>query len=155
MDKVITSSLLIIASVVAAMALINAVMPALGKSSGALLTANSEASKRIKTDIDIIHASGDDSGETVTVWVKNVGTEPISPISSSDVILRTPTTVSRLPYTDGCISDCWDYIIEDSGTSWVQASTVKFTIKTTVDTGAFTVSISVANAAMAVKDFSV
>ncbi len=155
MDKVITSSLLIIASVVAAMTLINAVMPALGKSSGALLTANSVAAKRIKTDIDIIHASGNDSAETVTVWVKNVGSEPISPISSSDVILTTPTTVSRLTYTSGCVSDCWDYTIEDSGTSWVQASTVKFTIKTTVATGAFTVSISVPNAALAEKDFSV
>ena len=155
MDKVITSSLLIIASVVAAMTLINAVMPALGKSSGALLTANSVAAKRIKTDIDIIHASGNDSAETITVWVKNVGSEPISPISSSDVILTTPTTVSRLTYTAGCVSDCWDYTIEDSGTSWVKASTVKFTIKTTVSTGAFTVSISVPNAALAEKDFSI
>ena len=51
MEKAITSGLLIIASVVAAIALINAVIPALGKSSSALITANAAASDRIKTDI--------------------------------------------------------------------------------------------------------
>jgi uncharacterized membrane protein len=55
MDKAITSGLLIIASIVAAVALINAVIPAMNESSGALVTANSAAADRIRTDIEIVH----------------------------------------------------------------------------------------------------
>ena len=66
--------MLVIASLIAAIALINAVLPATGKSASALTTANSEAAKRIKTDIDVIYASGNTSG-TITIWVKNVGTQ--------------------------------------------------------------------------------
>ena len=54
MDKAITTGLLLIASIVAAMALINAVLPAMGKSSGALLSANSAASDRVRTDIEVV-----------------------------------------------------------------------------------------------------
>ena len=61
MEKVITTALLLIASVIAATALINAVLPAANKSSGALLAANSAAADRIKTDIEIVHASGNDT----------------------------------------------------------------------------------------------
>ena len=61
MDKVITSALLIIASVIAAVALINAVIPAMGKSSSALVAANSDAADRIRTDIAILHVASDTS----------------------------------------------------------------------------------------------
>ena len=73
MEKAITTGLFIIASVVATIALINAVIPALGKSSSALVSANSAASDRIRTDIEILHATGDTSANTVTLWVKNIG----------------------------------------------------------------------------------
>ena len=100
MEKAITSGLFIIASIVAAIALINAVIPALGKSSSALVTANASASDRIKTDIEIIHATGDTSAKTVTVWVKNIGTTTISDITASDIFLDTPSSLSHLPESE-------------------------------------------------------
>ena len=48
MEKAITTSMLIIASVVASLALINAVFPAMGRSSGALVTANEAASSLLE-----------------------------------------------------------------------------------------------------------
>ncbi len=162
MEKAITTAILLIASVIAALALTNAVLPAMGKSAGALLTANKSAAERIKTDIAIVHASGDATNDKVTVWVKNIGTQVIKPVKSSDVILTTPTNVLRLPYVSGCTSECWDYCVEGSsgctgGSSgdWIQAVTVKFTINTSVDTGNFNVSVAVVNAVKAEKDFSV
>lgn len=146
MDKVITSAMLIIASVIAALALINAVLPAMGKSAGALSTANGVAADRIRTDIAIVHAAGDDPNDKITVWVKNIGTQ---------VFLTTSSTVTRLPYVSGCTSECWDYSIEGGGAAWIQAVTVKFTLKPTVSTGTYTVSVSVINAVEADKDFSV
>ena len=156
MEKAITTSLLIIASIVAAMALINSVIPAMGKSASALATANATTADRIRTDIEIIHATGDDSANVITVWVKNVGTKDIVPITSSDIILTTPTTVVSMPYVSGCPSaDCWDYILEGGASDWSRGVTVKFTLKTAVSTGVYTVIISSPNAATATEDFSV
>lgn len=60
----------------------------------------------------------------------------------------------RLPYMSGCTSECWDYSVEGGG-DWIQAVTVKLTIQTSVDTGNYNVSVAVANAVEADKDFSV
>ena len=155
MEKVITTALLLIASIIAAMALTNAVLPAANKSSGALLAANTVAADRIKTDIEIVHASGNDTSNKITLWVKNIGTKNIVPINASDVILTTPSDVLRLPYVSGCSSECWDYSIEGSGLDWNQSVTVKFTLSTSVTTGVYTITVSVVNAVSAVKDFSV
>ena len=155
MEKAISTAMFLIASVVAALALINAVLPAMGKSAGALVTANKSAAERIKTDIAIVHATGDATNNNVTVWVKNIGTQSISPVNSSDVFLTTPTGVLRLPYVASCASECWDYSIEGGGADWIQAVTVKFTIKTSVDTGNYNVSVAVVNSVEADKDFSV
>ncbi len=160
MEKSITSALLIIASIVAAMALINAVIPAAGKSSGALLMANAEAADRISTDIEIIHASGNATTNKITVWVKNIGNKNIVPVTSSDIIVTTPSDVLRLGYVEGCGSECWDFCIESGGSciggsDWDKSSTVKFTLSTSVVTGVYNVKVSVANAVSATKDFSV
>lgn len=156
MEKSITTGLFIIASVVAAIALINAVIPALGKSSSALITANANASDRIKTDIEIIHATGDTSAKTVTVWVKNIGTTTINDITASDIFLDTPSSLSRLSYTAGCVSDCWDYALEGGATAWKNTETVKFTLTlSSLGTGVHSVRISVFNGESADKDFSI
>ncbi len=156
MEKAITSGLLIIASVVAAVALINAVIPALGKSSGALVTANANASDRIKTDIEIVHVTGDTVTKVVTIWVKNIGFTNIDDITASDIFLDTPSSLSRLSYTSGCVSDCWDYAFEGGATDWKQTETVKFTLTlSSLATGIHSVRISVFNGESADKDFSI
>ncbi len=156
MEKAITTGLLIIASVVATIALINAVIPALGKSSGALVTANAAASDRIKTDIEILHATGDTSAKTVTFWVKNIGTTTIKDITASDIFLDTPTSVSRLSYTSGCSSDCWDYVLEGGAIDWRNSETVKFTVTlSSLASGVYSVQLSVFNGVSADKDFSI
>ncbi len=156
MEKAITTALFIIASVVATIALINAVIPALGKSSGALVTANAAASDRIKTDIEILHATGDTSAKTVTFWVKNIGTTTIKDITASDIFLDTPTSVSRLSYTSGCSSDCWDYVLEGGATDWRNSETVKFTVTlSSLDSGVYSIQLSVFNGVSADKDFSI
>ena len=158
MEKSITTALLLIASIIAALALTNAVIPAMGKSASALAMANSQTADRIRTDIEIIHATGDDANDVITVWVKNVGTKVIKPVTSSDVILTTPTTVVSLSYVSGCSSataPCWDYSWEGGASVWTQAVTVKFTLETTVSTGLYTVTFSSPNAASATEDFSV
>ena len=144
------------ATVVATVALINAVIPALGKSSSALVTANSEASDRIKTDTEIVHVTGDDSANTVTIWVKNIGALLIKSIDTADIFLDTATSVHRLTYEASCSDSCWDYSIEGSNTAWIKTATVKFNIKlSSLSTGVHTVRVSVFNGVSADKDFSI
>ena len=155
MEKAISTALLIIASVIASMALINAVIPAANKSSGALLMANSDAADRISTDIEIVHATGNASTNVITVWVKNIGVKNITPVSASDIIITTPSDVLRLPYDAGCGTECWSFSIEEGGSDWNKTATVKFTLETAVVTGVYSVKISVVNSVSATKDFSV
>ena len=154
MSQTITTAMLVIASLIAALALINAVLPATGQSASALATANGEAARRIKTDIDVIYATGNTSG-TITIWVKNVGTQVIRAVQSSDIIIIKPNGVSRLPYVSGCSSECWDYTLEDSATAWTTAVTVKFTVTTSVAAVSYSVSVAAPNGVTAAKDFSV
>ena len=160
MDKVITSALLIIASVVAAMALINAVIPAMSQSSGALLQANSAAADRIRTDIEIVHVASDTSGgseDQIVVWVKSVGPNKIVLIENTDVFLTMPSTVKRLTYDAGGAVESWNYTVEN-GTDWTQSVTVKLTLHLTdasVVAGAYSITVAVYNSVSATKDFSV
>ena len=160
MDKVITTGLLIIASVVAAIALINAVIPAVSDSSGALSAANASAADRIRTDIEIVHVASDAdvvSEDQILVWVKNIGHNKIPLIESSDIFLTTPTTVKRLSHGSSSGAEYWDYVVEN-GTDWTQAVTVKMTLHLADDSvtaGSYSVSVAVYNAVSAAKDFSV
>lgn len=158
MDKAITTGLMIIAGIVATLALINAVIPAVGRSSSALITANSASSDRIRTDIEIIHvasSAADGSEDQILVWVKNVGSNVITPLGSSDVFLTTPSTVKRIPYGSG--TEYWDYTLEN-GTTWTDGVTVKMTLhlaNASVVAGAYSIKVTVYNSVSAEKDFSV
>ena len=157
MDKAITSGLLIIASVIASVALINAVIPAMSKSSGALVTANAEAADRIRTDIEVIHVASKTSPDQVIVWVKNIGMNTIKPIESGDVFLTTPTEVKRLSHGSSSGAEYWDYTIEN-GSAWTRTVTVKMTLHLTNGTivaGGYNVIVNVYNSVNASKDFSV
>lgn len=161
MDKAITTGIFIIASVVASLALINAVLPAIGDSSGALSAANASAADRIRTDIEIVHAAADTSSgseDQVLVWVKNIGSQKISPVESSDIFLMTSTTVKRLSHGSSSGPEYWDYTMEGGATDWTQTVTIKITLHLTdasVTTGAYTVSVAAYNGVSATKDFTV
>ena len=157
MEKTITTALLVIASIIATIALINAVIPAVGKGTGALLTANTAAADKIKTDIEIVFASGNATGDEITFWVKNVGSLPIKPISNSDIFLTTPTKITRIPYTGSASQDPrWDYTKEGSESAWTQAVTVKVTLYLDGgETGLHKVKLALYNAVNAEKEFSI
>ena len=157
MEKSITTALLVIASIVATLALINVMLPAAGKGSGALLAANTAAADRIKTDTEIVFVSGNTGDSEVVFWVKNIGSKTIRPIKESDVFLTTPTTINRVPYTgESAGNPYWTYSIEGGETEWTPATTVKFTISvTSLATGLHRLTVAVYNAVRSEKEFSV
>ena len=84
-SETITTALFLITAVVASAVLINAVYPVIQNMAGTFSSSTHESDVRIRTDFKIIATYA--SGETVQVWMKNIGSEQIglSEIQRSDV----------------------------------------------------------------------
>ena len=123
MDKVLVTTLLTMAAVVAAVMVINTMIPALGSSGSSVLSSSSAASDRIKTNVEIITVSASASTTAVHVWIKNVGSSEVLAINQSDLFYQTETTFDRLAYNDTPTASTWRYDVEGGGT-WKPHSTV-------------------------------
>ena len=159
MDKVLVTTLLTMAAVVAAVMVVNTMLPALGRSTSAVLSSSTAASVRLKTDTEIIHVATDTTGspKIVYTWVKNVGGAEITAIDSSDLFFKTSTTFDRLTYdaSPSCSAPCWSYAVEGGGI-WRPGATVKVTINlSTLAAGDYLVRFVTHNAVSAEKEFTV
>jgi flagellar protein FlaG len=123
--------LLTIASIVAMVVVINAVLPTVTRTSSAITSAGGTLDDRIKSDIEIIHATGSVGGDTAYVWVKNVGSNSIGSIERSDLFFGEDGSFARIPPgSSGCSAPCWEYEIENA-TQFEPTSTLKITIHLT------------------------
>ena len=89
MDKAIVTGLLVIASTVAAALLVVTISPSIRTGSQSISGASISMAQRIETEIAIITAEPDQTGQRIDVWLKNAGSTNIMPLSSLDVILRS------------------------------------------------------------------
>jgi flagellar protein FlaG len=134
--------LLTIAGVIAAVAVINAVFPAVMRSSSALTTASGNVDERIKTNISVVQSVGElDTGGSFVdtnsnslfdfyVWVKNVGSVTVPAPEESDVFFGQPGSIVRIPYVDDSPGTYpnWTYTVEGGG-DWDVASTVRIEVR--------------------------
>lgn len=130
MEKAITTILLTVASVVAMLVVINAVFPSVNRTSGAIRTAGSALDERIKSDVEIVHATGADGQSVAYIWVKNVGSSTIGAVDRVDVFFGEENDFVR--YSLGiapCAAPCWEGEIE-SAAKWEPTATLKITIRT-------------------------
>lgn len=159
MDKVITTALLIIASVIGAVALTSAFLPAVNRGTGAILVSSAGVAERIKTDMTIVFATSNAAAVEVRLWAKNVGAQEVKAIDKSDLFLTTPAEIKRIAYNASCASaapECWSYTFEGGATAWLQATTIKVTIRlNTLPAGQYTIKYVAPNGVSAEKVFSV
>ncbi len=156
MDKVLVTTLLTMAAVVAAVMVVNTMLPALGRSTSAVLSSSTAASDRLKTDTEIIHIATDTATFKVYAWIKNTGASEITAIDSGDLFYKTSTTFDRLTYNASACTDCWSYSIEGGGTAWNPGDTIKVTLHlTTLPTGNYLVRFVTRNAVVSEKEFTV
>ena len=144
MDKAIVTVLLIICGVAATLAIFNGVYPALTQSQSAINAAAQQASDRMQSRIKIIEAGG--SGNTVTVWVKNIGLTNIANIQQCDVFFGPPALSVRIPYSETAIPG-WSYTIPGGQTSWSQTVTVGITVRlaASLSAGSYIVNVVLPN----------
>lgn len=128
MDKAITTAFMVIVSVVCAVLVFKAIYPAVIQSSHALVSMRSRVDERLKTQIEIIHATGNSSN--AFVWVKNVGSLRIRPVERCDVFFGPEGNFSRIPHEDnaGGSKPYWNYGVEASDSEWTPTATLKITI---------------------------
>lgn len=136
--------LLITAGVVCCGVVFNAVYPAIGRSSGAMVTMASKIDDRIKSQIKIVQVA--DQGNEVFIWVKNVGATRIGSIEQSDIFFGKEGNFSRIAYGEtGSSKPYWDYIIEND-TEWVPTATLKVTIHLeAAPSGAYFLKVTIPN----------
>lgn len=125
MDKAITTTFMIVASVVAAVLVFNSVYPAVIRSSDAMTSMTSRVDDRLKSQIEIIHATGQ-AGSNAFVWVKNIGSMRIAAVESCDVFFGPEGQFSSLSYDED-----WSYDVENDD-QWNPTATLKITITSTI-----------------------
>ncbi len=109
-----SEAILIIASVVIATSIAGVVMSQVGVFESAF-TATSESQKDMMlTKVKIVYATNT-TDNNVSIWVKNIGINPITDVDKLDVYYGEIDQVLNMVYTEGCIAadtcidEEWDY----------------------------------------------
>jgi hypothetical protein len=120
--------MLTIAAIVAIAAVINAVLPSVGRTTGALVSASSVVGDRIASQIEIVHATGQDGDADADVWVKNIGAATVVSVERVDVFFGPDGDFQRVTYGGaGCAAPCWEYTIENAS-EWEPTATLHIVI---------------------------
>lgn len=146
-DKVIVTTLLIVAGVVATVLAIHSVFPAIVRSSNSVVRMADRMDDRIESQISIVYATSEldkigvwqDTNANgkfdVPVWVKNVGASRILGIDQVDVFFGRACSgactgsFQRIPYVTDAAGTFpqWNFTIEND-TEWKSTATLKITI---------------------------
>ncbi|HSW58615.1 MAG TPA: hypothetical protein VLH15_09445 [Dehalococcoidales bacterium] len=129
MDKTITTVLLIIAGVICSVFLFNSVYPMINRSSAAMVSMTDKIDDRMKSRIEIVHATGSSERSAIYIWVKNVGSTRIPTIKECDIFLGPEGNFIRIPHesTAGESYPRWSYNIEND-IEWGIGATIRITV---------------------------
>lgn len=141
MDKVITTTMLIVIGMVMSILLFNTAYPAIAQSGDALTNMTYRADDRMKSQIEIVHAAAEldssgwwqdinGNGEFDTfIWVKNIGSTRITPIEGLDVFFGPEGEFVRIPHQSsaGGLHPYWTADVENAS-DWTPTATVKITV---------------------------
>jgi archaellum component FlaG (FlaF/FlaG flagellin family) len=132
LDKVLTTALLTIAAIVAAVMVVNAILPALGTGGASVVSSSQMAADRIKTAIEIIHVAPPVDGK-IRFWVKNVGATDIPVSDQIDVFVEDsngqlyPSAFDESGVCPGEVSDS-GWFKSDGGDPWTPSDTIGITV---------------------------
>ena len=125
--------MLTVAGIVAIVAVINAILPSVDRTSGALTSTASVIDDRISSQMEIVHATGEIGANTADVWAKNVGATVFEPLDMIDVFFGPEGEFKRIPYGGAdCTGPCWEYVLEND-TEWRPTATLHIIIHLDAD----------------------
>ena len=127
--EVITSAILIIVSVIAAVTFVNAILPSVYGLSESYSSVSRNMEDQFRTDIDIIFIYPE--GNNVSVWVKNVGSSniPLSQLQLCDVFILSSSNYWN-PGFEANSTPSWECTLENGdGDTWNRGETIKAAIE--------------------------
>ena len=114
-SEVIGTALIMIATVVAAVALINAVFPSIYGVSDSITAVTNNVNNQMKSEFMFIYESPDQSGNNLTAWVKNTGETQValSELNDSDLFISNSNGVMQMASLNATTQPNWTYAIEN------------------------------------------
>ncbi|MBO8180626.1 MAG: hypothetical protein H0Z19_09165 [Archaeoglobus sp.] len=129
--EVISTSILMIATVVAVTAAIMVILPAVKDLAHSYTSVSGNLNEKVETDMEIIFikVTGDTSKVNVYFWVKNTGSTRLDTdlISMSDIFFTSPTTYLHFTASDSSVS----FSIEngDGDEYWEKGETLRIAVE--------------------------
>lgn len=167
MDKTITTTFMIVISVISAVLVFNAILPAVTRSRDAMLVMRGRLDERLKSKIEVIHVTSELDEDAqwqdingngtfdVLLWVKNVGAVRIPTADTLDLFFGPEGNFVRIPLagTPGSYPS-WEWTIENDQ-SWNPSATLKITIRfaSALDAGRYFVKVVLPNGIAASEYF--
>jgi flagellar protein FlaG len=154
--EVIATALLLITSVIAVVAFVNAIIPSVYDLSSSYNSISNNMADQFKTDIDVIFVHTE--GNNVSVWIKNVGSSniPLSKLQYSDIFIITSSNYWN-PGFESNSSPSWSYaLVNGEGDTWKKGETIKAEVSfnDTLPSGNYQISFFIYNGISASDKFS-
>ncbi len=124
----------LIAAIISAGVLINAIFPVIYSLSGSISSSSHEAEQRLRTDVKIVNTYASAAAHQAVVWLKNVGTSriPAASINQSDVFVGQPGDFERVSHDTQIGDGKWIYeILGDTNSYWEPGETIQITAQST------------------------
>jgi flagellar protein FlaG len=120
--------MLTVAGIIAVVAVVNAVLPSVGRTTGAMTSTADVIDNRLSSQVEIVHATGQSGATVADAWVKNVGATVIEPLDKIDLFFGPEGDFTRIPYGGAsCSAPCWEYTLEND-TEWKPTATLHIII---------------------------
>ena len=125
---VISEGIILIASILVAIAISGVIITKIGVFESTF-TAQSEAQQDLMlTKIKVIYATDDSGSGEVNVWVKNIGSQPITQLTSMDVYFGEIGAVDSYGYSLTPSAGEWEFDVGTPPISWEIGETIQMNI---------------------------
>ena len=128
-SETFTTAMFLIAAIISAGVLINAVFPVIYTLSSTISSSSHSVDERLSTDVKIVTTYA--SGDTAKIWLKNIGTGRIADnsIQRGDVFLGSQGDFIRLSWKekepDALVDGEWTHkILDDTNNYWDPGETL-------------------------------
>ena len=154
--EVIVTAILIISSVIAVVAFVNAIVPSVYDLSNSYNSLANNMGDQLKTAIEIVFIHPD--GNNVSVWIKNVGSTsiPLSQLRYSDIFILTPSGYSNPVFHSTNSYPSWNCtLVNGNDDTWNRGETLNVSINfDTLQTGNYQMTFFLYNGVSASDKFS-
>jgi archaeal flagellar protein FlaG len=129
--EVIVTAILLIASVIAVVAFVDAVIPSVYDLSNSYSSLADNMGDQFKTAIDIVFIYPNPAGNNISVWIKNVGSTniPLSKLGYCDIFVLSSSNYWN-PRFESSTYPSWNYTLVNgkSGDMWNRGETIQASI---------------------------